>query len=128
MPRVTELLSVKFSVGMQRSVGTKRTFHPAGFVLLAPSGCFLWGWKMTPTFPGAQCACASSQDLFQKELFVPHGHFCTSCCCQSYGKQCSQESPDARGSRSCLGPVRPFCLHLGTGDLRRRGVNQCEVN
>lgn len=47
---MTKLLSVKFSVGMQRSVGTELTFHPGSFVLLAPSGCFLLVWKMTPTF------------------------------------------------------------------------------
>lgn len=45
---MTKLLSVKFSVGMQRRVGTKLTFHPGSFVLLAPSRCFLWVWKMNP--------------------------------------------------------------------------------
>lgn len=70
-PRVTKLLSVKFSVGMQRSVGTELTFHSGGFVLLAPSCCFLWVWKTTPTFQELDVHVPADRIYFKRSFPLP---------------------------------------------------------
>lgn len=68
---MTKLLSVKFSVGMQRSVGTELTFHPRGFVLLAPSCCFLLVWKMTPTFQELNVHVPADRIYFKRSFLLP---------------------------------------------------------
>lgn len=83
------------------------------------------GLENDPNFPGAQRACASRQDRFQKELSVNQGHFGSSCCCQSPGKQGCWERVEVEED---AGLVYPFVFHgVGAGETGKEGDERFRV-